>query len=295
MVSKIGNLQTAVESIDDGSIIALGGNTLNRGPMGFCRELARQRKRGLRLVKTAGGMDVDILCLAGCVSSVDAGFISFETKYGLADNYRRAVQSGAVKANEHACYTVVSALRAAAAGLPFMPVRGLINSDLINANDYFKTVNCPFTGEQLTAVKAIVPDIAVIHVHEADKSGNAVIKGPKFDDVLMSRAAKRVIITAEKILPQSYFQNKTTAVDIPHFLVSDVIHLPGGAYPNACAPNYEVSEAGISEYGQIYGNNTDGNRSDGNNTAGGNHDCGKALDSYLKKLEKRDYHGVRKL
>ena len=273
MIDKIGNIQEIAAGISDGSIVALGGNTLNRGAMSFCRELARQRKRNLALVKTAGGMDVDILCLAGCVSSVDAGFISFETKYGLADNYRKAVQSGAVKANEHACYTVVSALRAAATGIPFMPVRGLVNSDLITANEYFKTVSCPFTGEQLTAVKAIAPDVAVIHVHEADRSGNAIIKGPKFDDVLMSRAAKRVIITAEKILPETYFQNKTTSVDIPHFLVSDVIHLPGGAFPNACAPNYEVSEAGTAEYQALDGD--------------------AAVESYLKKLEKKDYHGTR--
>ena len=78
-------------------------------------------------------MDVDLLCLAGCVKSVDAGFISFESKYGLANHYCKAVQSGAVKANEHACYTVVSALRAAAYGIPFMPVHGLVNSDLIAA------------------------------------------------------------------------------------------------------------------------------------------------------------------
>lgn len=273
MIDKRVDLKDAAGSVRDRSTLALGGNTLNRGAMAFCRELARQKKRELALVKTAGGMDVDLLVLADCVRSVAAGFISFETKYGLADNYRRAVQSGSVKADEHACYTIVSALRAAVAGLPFMPVRGLVNSDLISANDYFKEVECPFTAEKLTAVKAIVPDVAVIHAHEADRNGNALIKGPKFDDVLMSRAARRVIVTAERILPESYFQNKTTAVDIPHFLVSHVVHVPGGAFPNACSPCYEVSESELREYMALQ------------DPAG--------LEEYLKKHERKDYQGKR--
>ena len=272
-MDKLKNIRDVVGSIEDGCSLALGGNTLNRAPMSFCRELARQGKRSLELIKTAGGMDVDILCLAGSVKSVDAGFISFETKYGLADNYRKAVQGGRVKANEHACYTVVSALRAAVSGVPFMPVRGLVNSDLIGANDYFKSVQCPFSGETLTAVRAISPDVAVIHVHEADRSGNALIKGPKFDDVLMSRAAKRVVIITEKLLPDTYFQSRTTSVDIPHFLVSDVVHIPGGAFPNACAPNYEVSEAGTAEYQAL--------------------ETPSELDAYLKKLERKDCQGMR--
>ena len=93
--------------------------------MAAVREMIRQGKRGLRLVKTAGGMDVDLLCRAGCVSTVDAGFISYESEFGLAQFYRKAVQQGEVIAHEHACYTVISALRAASYGIPFMPVRGL--------------------------------------------------------------------------------------------------------------------------------------------------------------------------
>src|SRR5690606_28472433 len=134
-----------------------------------------QKKKALRLVKTAGAQDIDLLCAAGSVKSVDAGFVSYETEFGLAMHYRKAVEAGDVIGNEHACYTVICALRAAASGAPFMPVVGLTGSDLIKTNDYFKVIPDPFGGEPVTVVKAIIPDVAIIHVQVADEAGNAII------------------------------------------------------------------------------------------------------------------------
>ena len=113
-MDKLCSIREAIGSVPDGAMIALGGNTLNRAPMEAVLEIVRQGKKHLRLIKTAGGLDVDLLSLGECLDSVDAGFISMETEYGLAQHYRRAVQSGSVRANEHACYTVISALRAGA-------------------------------------------------------------------------------------------------------------------------------------------------------------------------------------
>lgn len=273
-MSKIIDIKKAVEQIKDGSVVAIGGNTLNRAPMSFVREIARQNKRNLHIVKTAGGMDVDMLCLNGCVSSVDAGFVSYETKYGLANNYRKAVQSGIVKANEHACYTVISALRAASIGVSFMPVKGLINSDLIEANDYFKKVVCPFTFEEYTAVKAIEPDVCIIHVQECDKQGNAKIIGAKYDDVLMTRASKKVIVVTEQIVLDNKFKNDPTQVDVPQLLVDEIVVSPQGAYPNACYKKYGANEANIKAYLNI--KNAD------------------ELSRYLKTLEIKDYAGMRR-
>ena len=129
-MKKLCSLSEAMQQVRDGMCVGLGGNTLNRAPMAAVFAMIRQGRRQLRIVKTAGGMDVDALCLAGCASVVDAGFISYESQYGLAQCYRKSVQNGLVKANEHACYTVISALRAASYGIPFMPVRGLKRSDL---------------------------------------------------------------------------------------------------------------------------------------------------------------------
>lgn len=244
-------LPQAVEMIHDGDRVAIGGNVLHRAPMAVIREMIRQKKRQLRIIKTAGAMDVDMLCMGGCVSSVDAGFISYETEYSLAGHYRKAVQSGTVVGNEHACYTVISALRAASYGVGFTPVRGLITSDLIEENDYFKRVTDPFSGETITVVKALVPEVAVIHVQEADEKGNAYISGPLFEDVLMSRAEKKVIITAEHVVREGKFSFTEQKAQIPHFLVNAVVKVEKGAWPCSCLPAYDMDRKGVEAFKQL--------------------------------------------
>ena len=202
------------------------------------------------MVKTAGAHEVDILCGAGLVSSVDAGFISYESEYlGLATFYRKSVRKWRSKGNEHACYTVICALRASAYGLTFMPVKGLMYGDLLVKNDYFKIVEDPFGNGNITLVKALNPDVAVIHVQECDKNGNAIIYGPKFDDVLMSRAAKKVIITTEQIVHESKIKMANNmSVDIPGFLVDAVVHLPKGAAPCSCYKKYDIDTNVLKEF-----------------------------------------------
>ncbi len=239
-MSKLVTLSQAASLIHDGDMVAIGGNVLHRAPMALVREIVRKGKRNLRIVKTAGAMDVDVLCMGDCAYSVDAGFISYETEYSLASHYRKAVQSGQVVGNEHACYTVISALRAGSAGIPFMPVKGLMVSDLIDANDYFTKIKDPFSDDMVTVVKALRPDYAIIHVHEADANGNAYIEGPLFDDIVMSRASKRVIITAEKIVPDNKFAFSQNKAQIPHFMVEAVVKVERGALPCSCLPNYDI-------------------------------------------------------
>lgn len=270
-MSKLVTLAQAAALVKDGDMVAFGGNVLHRAPMAMARELVRQEKKGLRLVKTAGAMEVDMLCLGGCVSSVDAGFISYETEFGLASHYRKAVESGAVRANEHACYTVICALRAAQMGVPFMPVRGLKAGDLLKVAEYFKVIQDPFSGEPITVVKALNPDFAIIHVQEADKDGNARIIGPKYEDVLLSRAAKNVIVTAENIVPTSKLALNPENIDIPHFLVTAVVHVPGGAAPCSCASCYDVDRKSIKAFKAISDK--------------------EGLKSYLESYERKDRRG----
>ena len=244
-MNRICTLEQAVASLEDGALIGLGGNTLNRAPMAAVREIIRQGRRGLRLVKTAGGMDIDLLCREGCVSSVDAGFISYESEFGLAQFYRRAVQRGEGIAHEHACYTVISALRAASCGVPFMPVRGLQISDLRKVNDYFAEVQDPFTGERLAAVRAIAPEVSFLHVQEADAAGNGRIRGPVYEDALLARASRRVILTAERIVGDAFFAGEAEKPQIPGFLVSHVVHCPRGAAPGCCPGEYGIDAEAI--------------------------------------------------
>lgn len=244
-MSKLMNISSAIALLKDGDTVGIGGNVLHRAPMALVREIIREQKRELKVIKTAGAMDVDMLCFGECVYSVDAGFISYESEFSLADFYRKAVQEGKVKGNEHACYTVMSALRAAAYGIPFMPVHGLMAGDLIEVNDYFTRIKDPFSDEMVTVVKAIKPDVTIIHVQEADEHGNAVIYGPKFDDIILAKAAKKIIISAENIVDESRFRMARQKADIPHFMVSSVVHIPNGAAPCSCSEVYDIDRQSI--------------------------------------------------
>lgn len=272
-MKKITSLKSAIEKIHDGDMVSFGGNVLHRAPMAAVREIARQGKKNLRLVKTAGAQDIDLLCAMGCVESVDAGFISYETKYGLANHYRKGVQSGTIKGNEHACYTVICALRGASMNVPFMPVKGLNAGDLLIKNDYFVVVEDPFSGEPITLVKSLVPDVAIIHVHECDEKGNAIIYGPKFEDKLLSRAAKKVILTTEQIVPESRTRLHADRIDIPGFLVDTIVHIPNGASPSSCYKKYDIDGNSISSFMAITSK--------------------EEMMNYLKSYEAKDYLGER--
>ena len=188
-------------------------------------ELVRQDKRGLEIVKTAGAYDVDLLCGTGCAAAVAAGFVGFETAFGMAPSYRRSVEQGRVEAKEHACYTVIAGMRAAIQGVPFMPVAGMTGSDVLAARG-FRTIADPYGGAEVVAVPALTPDVAIIHVHEADAAGNARIVGTRFEDVLMAQAARRVILTAERLVDGETFEAAPETVAIPGFLVDAVVEVP---------------------------------------------------------------------
>jgi len=249
MQSKITTLSEAVARIPDGGRLALGGNTIHRGPGAAVHEIVRQGKRGLDVIKTAGSYDIDLLCATGCASSVSAGYVGYETVLGLAPSYRAAVESGAVVAAEHACYTVISGLRAAIQGVPFMPVAGLFGSDLLVARD-FRTVADPYTGEEVVAIRAIKPDVAIIHVQEADEFGNARIVGTLFEDVLMAQAADVVILTAERIVDGSRFEADPSLATISSLYVDAVVEAPHGAWPFGCAGEYEPDLVYLTEFVQ---------------------------------------------
>ncbi|HZU76436.1 MAG TPA: CoA-transferase, partial [Dehalococcoidia bacterium] len=241
------DLPAAAALVQDGQTVALGGNLLHRAPNAFARELARQGRRGLHLIKTAGAYDVDLLCAAGCVAAVSAGFVGFENEFGLAPAYRRAVEEGRVEAREHACYTAIMSLRAAAFGVPFLPVAGFQGSDLPAARG-FRTVNDPYSGQPVLTVPRIEPDWAVVHVPVADAQGNARILGTEFEDVLMSRAARGVILTAERLAEPGELEAQPELTRIPGFLVTAIALVPGGARPGSCYPLYDYEPEAVREY-----------------------------------------------
>lgn len=244
-MNKVKTIEEAVSLISDGQRLAMGGLLLQRIPAAFAREIARQGKKGLKVMKTAANYDFDLLCLAECLDEVAAGYVSFEAEFGLAPNFRRAVQEGKVRFEENSCYTIISSLRAAAFGVPFMPIANLGESYLVSK---FKTVNNPYGDGEVLTVPAIYPDWAVIHVQKADEDGNAIIYGPVFEDVFMTRAAKKIIITTERIVYNDEIRLEGDLAIIPGFKVAAVVELPKGAFPGACYPYYDYSPEHIKKY-----------------------------------------------
>ncbi len=247
MRDKRASIHDVVASVPDGASIALGGNTLHRAPCAFVHELVRQNKRGLTIIKTASSYDVDLLAGTGCMARAEVAFVGFENVFGLAPRYRRAVETGQLQLKEHACYTVISGLRAAAQGIPFMPVGGMFGSDVVVKSD-FRTIQDPYTGQAVVAIPAIRPDVAVVHAQEADSEGNARIYGTRFEDVIIAQAAQRVIITCERIVNGSDLAAQPELTAIPGYLVEAVLEAPRGAWPLSCASEYDYDHNFLAAY-----------------------------------------------
>ena len=143
--------------------------------------------------------------------------------------------------------TLVAGLRAASYGIPFQPVAGVFGSELARVNDW-KTVVDPYSGKEVYAIPAIRPDVAVIHVNEVDEFGNARIYGTPFWDHPLTRAAKRVLITAEKLVTTDRLREQPELTLVPGFMVEAVAIAPGGAWPGSMHPYYEIDYPAVERY-----------------------------------------------
>lgn len=240
------DLATLLAQVHEGDCVAIGGGLSWREPMAALRELIRQRIGGLNLVGSAHGIDVDLLCGAGAVAVSAESYVGFEQDFGMAPNYRRACESGAVEVRDNCCYTLVQQLRAAIAGLPFMPVRSVRGTGFTALHPEFKTMICPFTDEELVLVPALRPDIAILHVQYADTHGNLCIEGPPVADILFAKASKKVIATVEQIVSSERLAE--IGVTIPYFYVTAVAEIPYGAHPTSCYPFYAYDRPHTSLY-----------------------------------------------
>lgn len=245
MQSSIGDL---VELIPNGSSIALGGSFLHRSPNGVTRELVRQQKQGIELIKQSPGYDVDLLCRAGVVDRVKAGIVALEGNYGLARYYRKGVEDGSVQLEEHACATLTAGLRASAFGIPFQLCAGIDGSQLAALNGW-EMVEDPYgSGRHGWAIPPIEPDIAILHVNDVSPNGDGRVVGTSHWDRIMSRSAKKVYLVAERMASMESFEEQPNLTLVPDFLVDAFVIAPMSAWPGSCWPEYEVDYAAIDDY-----------------------------------------------
>jgi glutaconate CoA-transferase subunit A len=253
-------LETLMERVRAGDCVAIGGGLSWREPMAALRELIRQGTDGLKLVGSAHGIDVDLLCGAGLVAVSAESYVGFEQDFGMAPNYRRACESGAVEVRDSCCYTLVQQLRAAIAGLPFMPIRSVRGTGFMGMHPEYKTMLCPYTGEELVLAPALRPDIAILHAQYGDVHGNLHIEGPPVADILFAKASRKVIATVEKLVPSEKLAE--TGVTIPYFYVTALAEVPYGAHPTACYPLYAYDRRHTAEYYRLANSGAESFRDD---------------------------------
>ena len=248
--NKIVSLTEAVSLVKDGDTLALQGMGTQTSPMAAIRELIHQGKHNLSIAQLVSGIGVDWLIAAGCVKKTM--FIIFNLdEFGMAHNFRRAVEAGKVEVEEYTEHQFLTRFQAGTKGLSFGITRSGLGSQLLETHpDTTRVIDCPFTGTNVVAVKALEPDVCIVHAHRADQYGNVqFFPRPIWTDVdVLPRAAKKVIVTAEEIVENEEIRRDPEHTGIPYFKVDAVVEVPWGAHPCSLFPKYSFDRRFFEEY-----------------------------------------------
>ena len=253
LTDKLMSVSDAVARfVHDGDYVASGGFGGNRIATALLHEVVRQERTDLGFAGHTTTHDFQILA-AGTrggeriFSRLDAAYIIGLEARGLSAQARRLMESGEVEVCEWTNYALACRFRAAATGVPFMPVRSMLGTDTFRESAA-KEIECPFTGKSLTAVPALYPDVALIHVHESDLFGNCRIRGITVADWDLARASKHVIVSAERIVSTDEIRSAPNATAIPAFCVDAVCHVPYGSFPGNMAGEYFSDEVHLKAW-----------------------------------------------
>ena len=254
MVDKVMSVTEAVSRfINDGDYLASGGFGGDRIATAVIHEVVRQKKQKLGIAGHTTTHDFQILCAGNLTGRgqlfdrVDAAYVVGLEARGLSPHARRVMQSGNIAVCEWSNYTLALRFQAAAMGVSFLPVRSLAGSDTFR-HSAAKQITCPYTGETLIAVPALWPDVAAIHVHEADCFGNCRIRGTTVADYHVARAAKKLIITCERLIDNDEIRRDPSSTMIPFYCVDAVCEVPFGSYPGNMPYEYFSDEVHLREW-----------------------------------------------
>lgn len=246
--NKLTSLHEAVEKfVPNNSAVVMGCSLESVIPFAAGHEIIRQGCQELTLIGPISDILFDQLIGAGCVRKIQAAWVG-NVITGSGYNFRRAVESGCLKIEDHSNLTISLALRAAAMGVPFLPTRTALGSDLFKTNPGLKTVQCPFTNDILTAVGAIQPDVAIIHAQRSDKNGNAHAWGNLGIAREACLAAEKIILTVEEIVETDVITSDPNRVLVPGFRVSAVVHAPWGGHPSPVPGHYNRDHQAFLDY-----------------------------------------------
>lgn len=238
-------MDAAISVLKDGDLLGLGGLALCRSPVAAALEILRQGRRALRLLDYIAGFEGDVLVGGGAIASVQSCYFGLDV-LGLAPMYRQAAERGALRVIEETEATIAYGLRAARAGVDFQPVRTFAGTDMLTVRPDLRLVGSPYSDDVYVAVPALIPDVAIVHVAECDRDGNAVFGSAASLDVDLAAAARVTIVTAERIVETETIARQ--GADLLGMYVDHVVHAPRGAWPASCLPGYNADFALLADY-----------------------------------------------
>jgi glutaconate CoA-transferase subunit A len=249
---KVMSLEAAAKLVSDGDHIAIGGCTMSRTPIAMIWALIRARKTGLTVSRSITSTEGDLLFASGMSSHVITSWFTQGIVWGVSKVMRHYTENKLARFEEWSHMSMGLRYRAGAMGIPFIPSRTMMGSDVgKRLGGDFKTMACPFTNEEVGLLPALNPDVALIHVQRCDPYGNAQLDGLQLMDLDLAMAAKRAILTTERIISNEQIRRMPDQTRIPFFTVDAVVEAPIGCAPHECYGVYEPFFSHLDDYAAV--------------------------------------------
>jgi glutaconate CoA-transferase subunit A len=236
---KVMSLEEAARLVKDGDRVGIGGSTLSRTPIAMIWALIRAGRKRLSCSRGIMSSDGELLLGSGACDHLVTSWFSQGIVWGVSKVMRLYTESKRARFDEWSHMAMGLRFRAGAMGVPFLPMRSMMGSDVIARLPEVREIACPYTGEKLVLVPALNPDVALIHVQRCDPYGNAQIDGLQFLDIDLAMAANRVILTTERIVSNEQIRRAPDQTKIPFLAVEAVVEVPFGCAPHECYGVYE--------------------------------------------------------
>lgn len=252
---KVMSLEEAAALVKDGDHVGIGGCTMSRTPLAMIWALIRARRKNLVISRSITSTEGDLLYASGASAHIMTSWFTQGIVWGVSKVMRHYTEKKLARFEEWSHMSMGLRYRAGAMGVPFMPSRSMIGSDVGHrVGRDLQTMHCPFTGETVALLPALNPDVVLIHVQRCDAYGNAQLDGLQFMDIDMAMAANRVILTTERIVSNDQIRRQPDQTRIPFFTVDAVIEVPFGSAPHECYGMYEPFFTHMDAYAeQCYG------------------------------------------